>query len=383
MFRDRSPLAREISNFENSNILNSENLNSNMPNPTLSYTDIQCRFNFAKSMVPEYFGGPKDLSYFLNSSKEFIGKFTFTDIDLNRYFLQYVISQIKGEARDLINLHNPKSFDEIKTILLNKYRDPRSEENLLTLLTTSFQSHNQDFEEFALEINKKVHSLKENAQIEYSDQTAFLELKFKDYERQALYAFISGLKEPYCSFVRQQNPQTLDSCVNTCREYDNIQAQINYKNFLRQNISRKNIPKPMHNQNSRPSPHHQNNAPNRFNFNPNNNFFRNPNNFSPNRPQQRNFTPNPQNNTPNVFKPRTTNNNNSPTPTPMSMYSKYTSRLDRDNFQPRNNNNYNHFARQGPARPGVVVEEIHNTEANTPEDPSENFQENSQFLDST
>lgn len=129
-----------------------------MPNPaTLSYSDIQCRFNFAKSTVPEYVGGPKDISYFLKRSKEFIDRFTFTDQDLNRYFLQHVISQIK-EARDLITLHNSKSFDEIKVLLLNKYRDPRSEENLLTVLTTSFQSHNQDFEEFASEIHlKKTH----------------------------------------------------------------------------------------------------------------------------------------------------------------------------------------------------------------------------------
>lgn len=389
MFRDRSPLSRD--NLNNSNSESSSLNNINMPNPaTLSYSDIQCRFNFAKCMVPEYFGGAKDLSYFLNSSKEFLDKFTFTDQDLNRYFLQYVISQIKGDARDLIALNHPKTFDEVKTLLLNKYRDPSSEENLLTSLTTSFQNNNQNFEEFALEINHKLHKLKENAQIEYSNNNDLLKLKYSDYDRQALYSFVSGLKEPYCSFVRQQNPTNLDACISICRDYDNIQTQINYKNFLRQNMSKKNNFRNSNGNNFQNSNFNNIQRPSvNQNYNGqqtsySNTFPRGPVDVFNSRPQHRNFNNNNNNNAnnkPNVFKPRY-NTDHLPKPTPMSTTSRFTSQLNnnRHNFQ---SHGYNHFARQGPARPGVIVEEIHNVEEDSPEDFEQNFQVHPSFQEST
>lgn len=361
MNRDRSPIKRYITNCESTKMA------------TISYSDIQCRFNFAKCMVPEYFGGSKDLNYFLNSSKEFLDKFTFTDVDLNRYFLQYVISQVKGDARDVVTLNNPKTFEELKTLLLRKYKDPSSEENLLTNLTTSFQQYNQDFEEFALEINQKLHKLKENAQIEYSDQDSFLKLKYRDYDKQALYSFVSGLREPYCSFVRQQNPINLDNCISICREYDNIQAQINYKNFLRQNMSKKNTFK-NHNTSANHQ-HSQNNQRPHTNFHANasphiNSFPRGPINLSTNKPYQKSFQA-PQNDK-NVFKPRY-NTDHLPKPTPMSTTTRHTfqNNNQRSNFQRQN---FNPFARQVPSHPGIVVEELHNMEEDFQKNPEQNFQ---------
>lgn len=42
----------------------------------------------------------------------------------------------RGEARDLAILNNPTNFNKLKNLLLNKYRDLRSEKFLLTSLTT-------------------------------------------------------------------------------------------------------------------------------------------------------------------------------------------------------------------------------------------------------
>lgn len=64
MLRERSPLKRDTTN------------NIDMPNNTnLTHSDIQIRFIFVKCMVPEYFGGSKDLNYFLTNAKEFLDKF--------------------------------------------------------------------------------------------------------------------------------------------------------------------------------------------------------------------------------------------------------------------------------------------------------------------
>lgn len=59
MYQDRSPLSRSSS----PTLFN--NIRVEMTNPTtLSYNEIQTRFNFAKCMVPEYYGGSKELCYF-------------------------------------------------------------------------------------------------------------------------------------------------------------------------------------------------------------------------------------------------------------------------------------------------------------------------------
>lgn len=72
---------------------------------------------------------------------------------LHGHFFQWF--QIKGEARDLVILSNSSTFEELQILLLDKSRDPRSEQLLLISLT-SFQLWNQSYEKYANEIKLRL-----------------------------------------------------------------------------------------------------------------------------------------------------------------------------------------------------------------------------------
>nr|CAH7730113.1 unnamed protein product [Callosobruchus chinensis]CAH7730817.1 unnamed protein product [Callosobruchus chinensis] len=208
----------------------------------ISMQELQIKFNVAKYMVPEYHGGHRDLIYFLSNSEKFIGEFANTVFV--QYAFQFVISQLRGEVRDLVHLSSPQTWPDLKSLLLSKYKDPRNEETLLTALYTAVQKPNQKYEDFYQEIKIKIQSLKEFAHLEYHDNADHIAFKLRDYDRQSLSSFISGLNEPYRSYVRQQNPTNIDSCVQFCRDYDNLQMQVDYKNFLRTNLYKRQPTQP-------------------------------------------------------------------------------------------------------------------------------------------
>lgn len=383
MNRDRSPIKSfELSSSDEEtdleNNLNNLNNLSKMTTPTLSYSDVQVRFNFAKSMVPEYSGGSKDLCFFIKNAEKFINNFTFSDTVLNEYFFQYVISQIKGEARDLVILNNPSTWIELKNLLLIKYKDPRSEQLLLTSLTTCYQLHNQNYESYASEIKLRLQRLKENVQLNTSDEKT-IEIKNKMFDEQARCTFIAGLKEPHYSYILHLNPSSLDDCINQCRIFDNLQQQNSYLNFMRNNShKRSNFNKPQNNFNyQRQNFSHSSNERSTHTLrHENSQFPRGPIQMPTPRPVQRNFPTNRQVfGTPtNVFRPRH-NNANSPRPTPMTISTRNTFTPKNQN-QPQNQNySYNHFQNFGNNRPDKIIEEVYNVEQSEENPPDENFSE--------
>jgi len=367
MIRDRSPLKRESqSDSESEDIFSFFNtlINLNtMTQPSLSYSDIQVRFNFAKNMVPEYSGGSKDLCFFIKNAEKFINNFTFSDTLLNEYFFNYVISQIKGEARDLVILNNPTDFKTLKELLLSKYKDPRSEQLLLTSLTTCYQLHNQSFEYYSNEIKLRLQKLKENVQLNTADINT-INIKNQMFDEQARCTFIAGLKEPHHSYILHLNPPSLDDCINQCRVYDNLQQHNNYLNFMRNNSHKStNYKKPQQNFN-----HLNKNNNHSFGNQQNSQFPRGPIQMPAPRFVRNNFPTNRQvfGRQTNVFKPRN-DNANFPKPTPMSTTTRNT------NFQGNQMQNQNrpyHFQNN---RNNIIVEELYNVEQNT-ESP-ENFRE--------
>lgn len=384
MYRDRSPLRSTEGNSsdtdEETSLKNNKNNLNKMSNPTttLSYNDIQLRFNFAKCMVPEYSGGSKDLCFFLKNAGKFIENFTFTDTVLNEYFFQYVLSQIKGEARDLVILNNPPNWNELKKLLLTKYKDPRSEQLLITSLTTCYQLPNQNFEYYANELKLRLQRLKENVQLNNSDENT-IKIKNEMFDEQARCTFIAGLKEPHYNYILHLNPSTLDDCINQCRIFDNLQQHNNYLNFMRNNSHKKNYnlnkPQNISNPGLR-TPFKQNSFPCQpYNSQDNSQFPRGPVQLPMPRSVHNNFPTNRQvfGTQTNVFRPR--NNTNFPRPTPMSVST-------RNTFTPRNSNQsqiqnrpYNHFQNSEKNKPNKIIEEIYNVDLS--ENP-ETFYESSE-----
>lgn len=309
--------------------------------------ELKIRFEFAKTLVPEYHGGSKSLFYFISNTEKFLANFTFNDATLTDYFLQYVISQIKGEAKDLVILNNPPSWIALKTLLLNKYKDPRSEQLLLTNLTSCFQKHSQTFEQYATELQSRLQSLKECVSLNTEDG-AERNAKNVMFDNIAKNTFIAGVKEPYNTYLMNLQPISLDDCINKCRIYDDLKQQTNYHNFLR-NSTQKHQQKP-----SFKPPQIQQiptfSQPIRPNFS----------NFSRPFPEmQRPRAPfyQPQMR-PNVFGPQNNSARQSQKPTPMSISTRQTPIQQQIPFK---SNNF--FRPTGPPNPYIHIEEIHQQNA--------------------
>lgn len=329
---------------------------------TQQLNDIKIRFEFAKTSVPEYHGGPKSLFYFINNTEKFLSNFHFTDPVLSDYFLQFVISRIQGEAKDLVILNNPTSWLTLKTLLLNKYKDPRSEQLLLTNLTSCFQTHSQNYEQYSSELNSRLLSLKEHVLLN-STNDAEKNAKLTMFDNIAKNTFIAGIKEPYNAYLISQNTTSLDDCINKCRIFDDLKQQTNYHNFLR-NSNTKNpfklTPK-LQTQNSH-VPVRQN-MPQYF---PTNQHVFAPRIQYPNTPQRQSYAPQnfPQTKFQSPSQPNVFASNPArplPKPTPMS-----TSTKQFPNQQQRPYRIDNFFKNTGPPNPYVKIEEIHQQETVDP-----------------
>lgn len=181
--------------------------------------------------------------------------------------------------------------------------------------------------------------------------------------------------------MRQQTPTNLELAINLCRSYDNLQIQINYKNFLRQNL-----PRQKSNNNFRHPNSHTNSNNSHFNHNPQfhtrpntyqarPSFPRNSTGFQPRQPIF-NQPVRPYNPRTNVFAPNP-NYNPSNKPTPMSGVSTInhnkTPQMHHNHFQNRNNS-----TRQNP---NFTVQELFNCEEENLNDAFSSGQDN--FLEST
>lgn len=340
---------------------------------TQQLNELKIRFEFAKTSVPEYHGGSKSLFYFINNTEKFLSNFTLNDPVLNDYFLQFVISRIQGEAKDLVILNNPTNWLALKTLLLNKYKDPRSEQLLLTSLTSCFQTHSQNYEQYSSELNSRLLSLKEHVLLN-ANNDAEKNAKLTMFDNIAKNTFIAGIKEPYNAYLISQSTTSLDDCINKCRIFDDLKQQTNYHNFLRNSNTKnpfKHTPKPQTNNSHLPI------RPNMPQFFPTNQHtFAHKIQHSNTPQRQAHSTQNfPQNkfqipSQQNVFASNPARP--LPRPTPMS-----TSTRQFPNQQQRPYKIDNFFKSTGPPNPYVKIEEVHQQETVDPTyEYSQPFDEN-------
>lgn len=155
-------------------------------------------------------------------------------------------SKIRGEAGDFLSCVNADGWDRIKTHLLQRYGDQRDEKilshNLRTCVQLNYETHNQ----FYSKIIKTLHELIQHIQITISDKN-LAEYKIYEYNQTAKDVFLSGVKEPYRSYLRYQNFTTLEQNLNACNTYDNQAQQFGYYDYLRNQgrIGQKQNAKPM------------------------------------------------------------------------------------------------------------------------------------------
>lgn len=186
----------------------------------------------ASVMVPEYQGGRKHLNYFLRQCELFISHYKTEDEHVNRMILEFIKAKITHDARDVLLSAEADDWDSIKHALKAQYSDSRSENLLLTDLTTSYMTKSQSLLDFHNQIKEKLKTLYEHVELE--GLNAEIRQYKKNYFCQiAITAFKAGVLEPYFSHLKLVNIDTLENALLECNRVDNEAMQANFINSLR------------------------------------------------------------------------------------------------------------------------------------------------------
>lgn len=328
------------------------------------------------NMVPEFNGETELLPRFIEISEKLVRKF-YNSVDVtdfqNEYLMSSLLAKIKGTAALNISSCAVRTWDDLKTALLNAYSDKRDVYTLTIEMADMKQSNTESPFEFYNRVQQFL-----NLQISYvashivdQNERAVIAQFCRNLSLRVL---LRGLKDPIGPLMRTKNPIDMNQALHMLTNDFQIESS-NLNNYPR-NRAPLRLPVRQPFRPRQPS-----------NFIPNFNYPRPPlpaitypqtqrplNNFQ-RPPFQRNYFSNNAGPSTNVFRPNL--NRNLPKPTPMSISTRNTQQPSRQNqYQPNRN-----------FRPDYSIEEVFNIENQpvpTVEHPVEeqNF-ENSQNFENT
>lgn len=313
--------------------------------------------------IPEYHPGG-NLSLFIQKVDKLLEYLSGRLTPTLAYIVQDTIQlKIKGEAENFIACLNPSNWDDIRSALLRKYGDQRSEEILANELRKVTQFKGESYSDFYSKIIVAFNKIMEHLQLNIHDQNIIV-FKRHEYSQLAVNTFKYGILEPYRSYLKHFQITSLEEGLQMCNKYDNEKIQEEYHEFIRERSQRKfTSNKPPHKTFSFPQNNNfQNSTPNfafrSFNKPQFNSQFQNPQysshfnkshfgNFNNNMQQ----TSKAQSNSQIVRK--TTPFEKANNPEPMSVQSRVPTRQFQNRFS-------NHF--QTRSNPQFLVQELTNLE---------------------
>lgn len=344
------------------------------------------------SIIPNFDGNPNKLHRFINSSESILCHY-FDSNNPNNFqnilLLNGILNKLEGRAEEVVSITGASDWGTIKRTLIQNFGDQRDENCLNLDLVNMKQRNNETPFQFHERIIHILNTICNYIDL-HSDNDGEKIYKREFFRKQALKSFLAGLREPLGPIIRAMRPTTIAQAVQFISEENNIKYYQNANNQLT---------KPQNNSHSQRNPNHfnaqrqqpsfrlpQNQQPQFRQFlsqpSTSNQFPTGPINIRPymNQPPQR-FPTNSQ-----VFgKPK---NNWQPRPQipqqrpqPMSVCTSTVNNKPPQFNSPR----FNHFANvTNCARPGVIIEEVFNTEFNEqPECSDDNHSEISQFCEET
>ncbi|XP_050516263.1 asparagine-rich protein-like [Diabrotica virgifera virgifera] len=247
--------------------------------------------------LPE-FSSKEDISTFIKSVDNlltFLGTQELTEPQL--FILNtHIVSRIKGDPRNFLNYSNKTVWTEIRPALLSKYGDRRSEDILVTQLSTTVQKHNESYDQYHQRISTNLNDLLQHVTL--NDNAATVNFKTPYFKNIALKTFCSGINEPYNEYLSHFEIKSIEEALQKCIAYDNHKNQQQYMSFLKSQQNRTPLAKqrpPNQNQLSHNNNRYTSLQPTQPNFvrSPHNAPFRNPEpnfNFA-SQPNFNNFHP--------------------------------------------------------------------------------------------
>lgn len=366
--------------------------NNNEPPQQVPVLDIK-----NLSIIPNFDGNSNKLFRFISASESILTHYADRRNPAsfqNHLLLNGILNKLEGRAEEVVSINGNKDWGSIKQTLIQNFGDQRDENSLNLDLVNMKQKSNETPEQFHERI---LHIL--NTICNYIDLHGAndVEKQFKRdfFTKQALKSFLAGLKEPLGPIIRAMRPNSLAQAIQFISEENNIiyYQRSSHSSHSTNQVKHQARPifqplmyqQPSTSQNQYISPQFSQQSQQRFFPQPtqlprfpqfpqniaSSQFPRGPIDIRPiANPPQRKFPTNTQ-----VFgKPKnvwTPNSRNAqPRPQPMSICATTTQNRQPQNYRP----SYNHFAnRTNQARPGVIIEEVFNTEfAEQPQNAYEN-----------
>uniref|UniRef100_A0A6P7H3B2 Uncharacterized protein LOC114346475 n=1 Tax=Diabrotica virgifera virgifera TaxID=50390 RepID=A0A6P7H3B2_DIAVI len=216
-FRDRSPISRS---------------ERTMP---ITNADISSLC----ATLPEFTAG-QNLSTFIKSVDNLLIFLQQQNTTAPQEFIinAYILSRIKGEPRDYLNYSNKTNWTDVRPALLTKYGDRRSEEILVTQLTTTVQKASESYDDYHHRIIDNLKDLLQHISLHNTPEN--LNFKTPYFRKLALKTFCTGLNNPYCEHLSHFQLDSLDEALQKCIALDNHKNQVSYMNFLKSQQKRKN-----------------------------------------------------------------------------------------------------------------------------------------------
>lgn len=200
-------------------------------------TELQLLIN----SIPEFYPG-LNLSIFITEVDRLINHLEGRLTPEYKYILDCNIrSKIKGEARDFLSYQDANDWGDIRKCLLQRFGDQRSEDLLVNALSQCVQTTNETTLDYHARILKNFNNLMQNITLNITEPN-YLAFKKYEYIKLSVKIFKNGLLEPYRSYLSHFELDSLEDCVNKCHNFDNMQYEWDYCEFLRKAQSNPKIP---------------------------------------------------------------------------------------------------------------------------------------------
>ncbi|KAG7295193.1 hypothetical protein JYU34_022162 [Plutella xylostella] len=184
-------------------------------------------------LIPMFNGDKRLLNLFLRKCEYVIAKYRGNDTQ-NLYLYHSITSRLTDDAAALVSeREDVDTWSALKSLLVQHFGDPRSEECIAIELETLKLKANEPYTEFCNRI-QTVRSILFSKVNELTDENT-KRSKIAIYNNTALNVFLYSLPENMVRIVRLKGPDTLENALSIVLEEVNFHDQYNMRNKLLNN----------------------------------------------------------------------------------------------------------------------------------------------------
>lgn len=186
------------------------------------------------TLIPEFNGDPKVLNLFLRQCEYVIREYQ-GPVECNTYLMHYVTSKLTGKAAALISERGVyETYDALRSVLVQHFGDPRSEECVSIELETLKIKTNESYLEFCGRVQDVRATLLCKVEQNPNNKPEMKMAKQIIYDNTALNVFMYNLPEHMVRLIRLKNPETLEDALKHVLEEVNFAEQYNARSKMLQ-----------------------------------------------------------------------------------------------------------------------------------------------------